>query len=89
VAAPNVGHRGAGYELGLGAGWHEPELHAFGLPFDHQIGRFGEALTIVSTLRRHGRIDFEGTYYSAYDCELRPRGPRPHGLPIRVGTNSM
>lgn len=75
--------------LGLGAGWHEPEFHAFGLPFDHQVGRFTEALAIISTLLREGRVDFEGRFYSARDCELRPRGPRPTSLPIMVGTNSM
>ena len=26
--------------LGLGAGWHQPEFDAFGLPFDHKAGRF-------------------------------------------------
>lgn len=75
--------------LGLGAGWHEPEFRAFGLPFDHQVGRFAEALTIISTLLHEGQVDFAGRYYSARDCELRPRGPRPTSLPIMVGTNSM
>jgi alkanesulfonate monooxygenase SsuD/methylene tetrahydromethanopterin reductase-like flavin-dependent oxidoreductase (luciferase family) len=75
--------------LGLGAGWHEPEFQAFGLPFDRQVGRFAEALEIITTLLRHGAADFTGRYYSVRDCELRPRGPRPTGAPIMVGTNTM
>jgi len=71
--------------LGLGAGWHEPEFRAFGYPFDHRVGRFEEALTIISTLLRTGEIDFDGRYYQARACELRPRGPRPNGVPIMVG----
>lgn len=71
--------------LGLGAGWHEPEYTAFGYPFDHRIGRFEEALQIIYTLLREGRIDHEGTYYTARECELRPRGPRPAGPPILIG----
>lgn len=71
--------------LGLGAGWHEPEFRAFGYPFDHRVGRFEEALTIITTLLRTGEIDFEGRYYQARACELRPRGPRPDGVPIMVG----
>jgi alkanesulfonate monooxygenase SsuD/methylene tetrahydromethanopterin reductase-like flavin-dependent oxidoreductase (luciferase family) len=71
--------------LGLGSGRHEPEHRAFGYPFDHQISRFEEALTIITTLLREGRIDFQGTYYEARDCELRPRGPRPNGPPILIG----
>jgi probable F420-dependent oxidoreductase len=71
--------------LGLGAGWHEPEYRAFGYPFDHRFERFDEACTIVKTLLREGKIDHDGTYYSARECELRPRGPRPSGPPIMIG----
>jgi alkanesulfonate monooxygenase SsuD/methylene tetrahydromethanopterin reductase-like flavin-dependent oxidoreductase (luciferase family) len=71
--------------LGLGAGWHKPEYEAFGYPFDHRFERFDEACTIVKTLLREGKIDHEGTYYSARECELRPRGPRPNGPPIMIG----
>jgi alkanesulfonate monooxygenase SsuD/methylene tetrahydromethanopterin reductase-like flavin-dependent oxidoreductase (luciferase family) len=71
--------------LGLGAGWHEPEYDAFGFPFDHRFERFDEAVGIIRTLLRDGRIDHEGRFYSLRDCELRPRGPRPGGPPILIG----
>jgi alkanesulfonate monooxygenase SsuD/methylene tetrahydromethanopterin reductase-like flavin-dependent oxidoreductase (luciferase family) len=71
--------------LGLGAGWHEPEYQAFGYPFDHRVGRFEEALQIIVPLLREGRVDFEGQYYQARNCELLPRGPRPGGPPIFIG----
>jgi alkanesulfonate monooxygenase SsuD/methylene tetrahydromethanopterin reductase-like flavin-dependent oxidoreductase (luciferase family) len=71
--------------LGLGAGWSEDEFRTFGFEFDHHVGRFEEALRIVHGLLRDGRIDFEGQYYQARDCELAPRGPRPGGIPILVG----
>lgn len=29
--------------LGLGAGWHQLEFDAFGIPFDHKVDRFEEA----------------------------------------------
>ncbi len=72
--------------LGLGAGWHEPEYDAFGYPFDHRVGRFAEALQVIVPLLRTGQVDFAGAYYQARDCELRPRGPRPAGPPIMIGT---
>ena len=74
--------------LGLGAGWHEPEYDAFGYPFDHRVSRFEEALIIIHGLLRTGRADLAGTYYSVQDCELRPRGPRPEGPPIMIGSTA-
>jgi probable F420-dependent oxidoreductase len=72
--------------LGLGAGWNETEFRAFGIPFDHRIARFEEAFTIIRSLLRDGAVDFEGTYYEARDCELLPRGPRPGGPPLMIGS---
>jgi probable F420-dependent oxidoreductase len=71
--------------LGVGAGWNEPEYQAFGLPFDHRVGRFEEALQIIKPLLRDGRVDFAGKYYQARNCEIVPRGPRLDGPPLMVG----
>ena len=72
--------------LGVGAGWNEPEYRAFGLPFDHRVDRFEEALQILVPLLRDGYADFAGRYYQARNCENVPRGPRPAGPPLLVGT---
>jgi probable F420-dependent oxidoreductase len=72
--------------LGIGAGWNEPEYEAFGLPFDHRVDRFEEALQILKPLLQEGRVDFEGAYYRARDCEILPRGPRSTGPPLLVGS---
>jgi alkanesulfonate monooxygenase SsuD/methylene tetrahydromethanopterin reductase-like flavin-dependent oxidoreductase (luciferase family) len=72
--------------LGLGAGDSLFEHHAMGYPTDHLVSRFEEALTIVRRLLREGRLDFTGTYYRVNGFELRPRGPRPNGPPILIGT---
>jgi alkanesulfonate monooxygenase SsuD/methylene tetrahydromethanopterin reductase-like flavin-dependent oxidoreductase (luciferase family) len=73
--------------LGLGAGWNETEFRAFGFPYDHRVERFEEAFTIIRTLLREGRIDFDGRWYQVRDCELLPRGPRPGGPPLMIGSN--
>ena len=78
---------GGRFILGLGAGWNETEFRAFGIPFDHRIDRFEEAFTIIRGLLQDGAIDFEGTYYQARDSELLPRGPRPGGPPLMIGSN--
>lgn len=72
--------------VGLGAGWNEVEFRAFGFPFDHRISRFEEAFTIIRTLLREGRIDFDGTFFQARDCELLPGPTRPGGPPLMVGS---
>ena len=72
--------------LGLGAGWNETEYRAYGFPFDHRVSRFEEAFTIIRSLLRDGRVDFAGTYHQARDCLLLPRGPRPAGPPLMVGS---
>ncbi len=69
---------------GVGAGWHQPEFDAFGVPFDHRVGRFEEALQIVGPLLRTGRVDFRGRYYQAPDCEILPSGPRAGGPPLLI-----
>jgi probable F420-dependent oxidoreductase len=71
--------------LGLGAGWHEPEYEAFGYPFERRFDRFEEAVQVIRTLLTTGQIDHEGEFYTFRNCELHPRGPRPHGLPIMIG----
>ena len=73
--------------LGVGAGWNKPEYDAFGYPFDHRTDRFAEALVILTGLLREGHVDFAGTYRTARDCELRPRGPRAGGPPIMIGAS--
>jgi alkanesulfonate monooxygenase SsuD/methylene tetrahydromethanopterin reductase-like flavin-dependent oxidoreductase (luciferase family) len=74
---------GGRFVLGLGCGWHEPEFRDFDFPFDHRVGRFEEALQIIVPLVREGRVHFEGRWHRA-DTELRPRGPRPGGMPILI-----
>ena len=75
------------FVLGLGCGWHEDEYRMYGMPFDHRVARFAEAMRIISPLVRTGRATFEGEYYQARDAVNFPRGPRwrEGGPPILFG----
>ena len=73
--------------LGLGAGWHQPEYDQFGFPFDYRVSRFEESLQIIHPLLREGRATFHGRFHQAEDAVNQPRGPRPDGPPIIVGTS--
>lgn len=70
--------------LGLGSGWHKDEFEAFGVPYENRVSRFEEALQIITTLLHNGSIDFNGKYYQAKNCELKPRGSK-EGPPIMIG----
>lgn len=76
---------GGRFVLGMGAGGGPPvEYESFGLPGDHRYTRFAEAVEIVRALLREGHSTISGDYYQTQDCLLRPRGPRPAGLPIGI-----
>ncbi|WP_152364075.1 LLM class flavin-dependent oxidoreductase [Microlunatus speluncae] len=68
--------------LGVGAGWHDPEYEAFGLPTDHKAGRFAEWLEIVARLLRSETVTFDGTYHRVADAVLAP--PPARQIPILV-----
>lgn len=79
---------GGRIEVGLGAGWSDPEHEAFGIPYPPMPERFDlleEQLAIVRGLWSQPRFDFEGRHYRLRDaiCEPKPlQRPRP---PLIVG----
>lgn len=75
---------GGRYILGLGAGSGEGDNHAFGYPTTFRYSRFEEALHVTLSLLRQGSVDYEGRFYQAHACALRPRGPRPGGPPVLI-----
>jgi alkanesulfonate monooxygenase SsuD/methylene tetrahydromethanopterin reductase-like flavin-dependent oxidoreductase (luciferase family) len=72
--------------LGLGAGWNEREFTAFGFPFGRRVDRFAESFTVIRELTRTGRCTFAGEFVEVSDCIIHPRGPRPSGPPLLVGS---
>jgi alkanesulfonate monooxygenase SsuD/methylene tetrahydromethanopterin reductase-like flavin-dependent oxidoreductase (luciferase family) len=40
----------------------------------------------ITGLLRHGAVDFVGEWYTAPECEVRLRGPRPGGPPVLIGS---
>ena len=77
---------GGRFILGLGAGWNEPEFTAFGVPFEHRFDAFEEGLRIIAAMFHDGHADLDGTWWTARHAPIAPRGPRPAGPPIMIGT---
>ena len=75
-------------ELGIGAGWYDPEHERFGIPYPTRVERFAmleEQLRIVIGLWTEPSFSFAGVHYRLRDaiCEPKPV-QRPHP-PIVVG----
>jgi len=77
---------GGRFILGLGSGWHQPEYLGYGFPYDRRVSRFEEAFTIIRTLLEIGECTFHGEFHDLDGALLFPRGPRPGGPPIMLGS---
>jgi alkanesulfonate monooxygenase SsuD/methylene tetrahydromethanopterin reductase-like flavin-dependent oxidoreductase (luciferase family) len=70
--------------LGIGSGWHEAEYDAFGLPFDHRVGRFEEDLEVIARLLRGETVSMAGPWRTYREAVLLP--PPPRRTPILVAS---
>jgi F420-dependent oxidoreductase-like protein len=80
---------GGRVELGLGAGWHEPEHRAYGFPFPpvrERMDRLAEQLEIVhGSWTSEAPFSFTGEHYRLEGLDAQPRPlQRPHP-PLIVG----
>src|SRR5262249_331949 len=89
--AVTVAHVWSGrLELGLGAGWYEPEHRMYGLDFPPRrelVDRFEESVQVVDSLLRNEFTSFEGRHYRLHDAAFRPaplQRPRP---PLTLGAH--
>ncbi|MEA2828420.1 MAG: hypothetical protein QOG43_2859 [Actinomycetota bacterium] len=73
---------GGRVELGIGAGWHEPEHRAYGFPFPPPTTRLDVLEEQIEIIRRSWDpepFDFHGRHYQLEACDPRPKPLRqPH-----------
>src|SRR6185503_10475580 len=66
-AAVTIDHLSNGrLELGLGAGWHQWEYEAYGIPFEApgvRLRRMAESIQIVRRLMIEETVDFDGEFF--------------------------
>jgi F420-dependent oxidoreductase-like protein len=79
---------GGRVDLGLGAGWHEPEHTAYGFdfpPLGERMERLEEQLEIVHGHWADGPFDFAGRHYRLEGLDAQPKPvQRPHP-PVIMG----
>jgi alkanesulfonate monooxygenase SsuD/methylene tetrahydromethanopterin reductase-like flavin-dependent oxidoreductase (luciferase family) len=67
------------FDWGIGKGYDPLEFETYGIPFEERDERWEEALEIVLTAWREGRICHEGQYWTIPETELFPKPvQRPH-----------
>jgi len=82
-AAVTIDHLSRGrLELGLGAGWFEPEYRAYGLSFEPpaaRLRRLREAVEVIRLLWTEERVDYEGEFFTLREalCNPKPFQARP------------
>lgn len=80
---------GGRFELGIGAGWYQPEYAAAGIAFDapgQRIARLGESLTIIKGLLAGTPVHHASGFYriDGLDLDVLPT-PRPGSPRLLVG----
>jgi F420-dependent oxidoreductase-like protein len=87
-AAATLDHISGGrFNLGLGAGWFEPESRAYGIPLGslkERFDRFDEGLEVITSLLTNEFTNFSGKYYQFTDARCEPK-PVQSRIPIVIG----
>ena len=74
--------------LGIGAGWHLPEHHAYDIPFPgnaERIRRLEETIRVIRLLWTEDRANFDGRYYKLRNAPFQPKPLQKPHPPILVG----
>ncbi|MDQ3916570.1 MAG: LLM class flavin-dependent oxidoreductase [Actinomycetota bacterium] len=75
-------------DIGLGAGWYEPEYRAAGIEFSPastRIRRLGEAAEILGRLLEGEELTFDGAHYQVQEAICLPRPAQQPRPPIWIG----
>jgi probable F420-dependent oxidoreductase len=75
-------------DVGIGAGWYEPEYTAIGMAMPsprERLARLREAVSVLRGLLGGGPLTFEGTYHGAVDARNAPAAVQRPTPPIIVG----
>ncbi|MEK0325875.1 MAG: TIGR03560 family F420-dependent LLM class oxidoreductase [Nitrosopumilus sp.] len=75
-------------ELGIGAGWFEPEYNAYGYPYPKasiRIEQLKEAVQIIKLMWTKESASFEGKHYKISDAICTPAPVQKPHPPITIG----
>ncbi|MCA1832960.1 MAG: TIGR03621 family F420-dependent LLM class oxidoreductase [Actinomycetota bacterium] len=76
------------FEVGIGAGWHEPEYVAAGIPFEPaavRVAKLAESVAILKGLWSGESFSFKGSHYTITNMTGLPRPLQQPHPPVMVG----
>jgi F420-dependent oxidoreductase-like protein len=79
---------GGRLELGLGTGWDEGELRAYGFDFPaarERVDRMGEAVEVIRALWAQTEASYDGTYYRLAGAQCDPKPLQQPHPPVWLG----
>lgn len=79
---------GGRFNLGLGAGWFEPESNAYGIPLGtlkERFDRFDEGLEIIVSMLSNEWTTFDGQFFQLDNARCEPKGVQTPHPPIVIG----
>ena len=79
---------GGRLEIGIGAGWNEPEYKRSGIPFEPvatRVSRLEESIAVLKGLFADDKLTFTGTHYTITEMDGRPKPIQKPHPPILIG----
>src|SRR5680860_1345321 len=76
---------GGRLDLGLGAGWYQPEAQAYGIDLGtitERMDRFDEGVEIIARMLSQDTTSFAGRFYQLEEARCEPKGPQQPHPPI-------
>ncbi|AGL16739.1 hypothetical protein L083_3229 [Actinoplanes sp. N902-109] len=87
IAATTDVISGGRVDVGLGAGWYEPEWRAYGYdfpPLGERLGRLRESVEIMRRLWSEGRATMDGRWHRVTGAVGRPLPLQAGGIPLWI-----
>ena len=76
-AGATIDHLSGGrFEMGLGAGWHQGEYDAYGIPFESpgtRLRRMKESIEVVRLLWTQETTDYDGEFFTLRNARCNPK----------------
>lgn len=76
------------FTLGIGAGWYEPDYHAYGYEFANgpeRLRQLREAIQVILAMWTQEEATFEGDYYQIRGIMNQPGGIQHPHIPLLIG----